>query len=537
MCYTKAQRDVLELLSVVGRLADELNLKYSLFGRQSLCCLAQDLDFDRMNPNDIRIVLPYKDYLALVGEIRCRAESLGVVLVSSFSHQNFDYIGSWLCKPNRVQLPETRKSDEIYYYAHLSLLPILPAGDTLKEAEKYVNDLRGHLSVINSRMPQPQKRTFSKLKSKLGRVRQRRLVRERRKSGLDMRDLFSYINKRLGERKYLFVDFKIISAEVVSDTEEVSFFGVKTKVFSNYKDLVENLYKKLPDRPVSELLLRGGEDLRRVQLIQLDILLEFDRICRKYDIKYNIAFGTLLGALRHKGFVPWDDDVDVNMPVEEYLRFREIVKTDLNKNKFYFRDQTIEEDCNITYAHLKMNGTVYTKKGRSRFKYHPGVFLDIVPLFNGAPWFWLHWLHTRICWFFRTACWAYVGADSEKKPGKRRYYQRLAMIGNKRAYKWFWRFATLFPKSDRMAFFNGMDRSPYNVGFVKRVGYDKMIEMEFEGYKFFGPSNYEESIWYAYGEDWSMYPPVAKRLPKNNVLIKLNGLHAYDGECFVDGRD
>ena len=60
------------------------------------------------------------------------------------------------------------------------------------------------------------------------------------------------------------------------------------------------------------------EDLRKAQLIMLDILLEFDRICKKYNINYWIDSGTLLGAKRHSGFIPWDDDIDVCMLEVEY---------------------------------------------------------------------------------------------------------------------------------------------------------------------------------------------------------------------------
>ena len=61
--------------------------------------------------------------------------------------------------------------------------------------------------------------------------------------------------------------------------------------------------------------------LRQMQLIQLECLTELDRICRKHNIKYSIDGGTLLGAVRHRGFIPWDDDIDVIMERKEYERF------------------------------------------------------------------------------------------------------------------------------------------------------------------------------------------------------------------------
>lgn len=77
-----------------------------------------------------------------------------------------------------------------------------------------------------------------------------------------------------------------------------------------------------------------GSTLRNMQLRLLDILVEIDRICRKHNIQYWIDFGTLLGAVRHEGFIPWDDDIDVAMPTADYYRFLEIAPHELPDSLF-----------------------------------------------------------------------------------------------------------------------------------------------------------------------------------------------------------
>lgn len=80
------------------------------------------------------------------------------------------------------------------------------------------------------------------------------------------------------------------------------------------------------------------KELRQVQLTQLEMLTEVDRIYSKCGIHYNIIAGTLLGAVRHGGYIPWDDDADVAFLREEYEKFRIACETELDHTRFYFQD-------------------------------------------------------------------------------------------------------------------------------------------------------------------------------------------------------
>ena len=76
-------------------------------------------------------------------------------------------------------------------------------------------------------------------------------------------------------------------------------------------------------------------DRKKVQEKEVEILSEFDRLCKKHNIKYTLAGGTMLGAIRHKGFIPWDDDIDVYVLRNDFLKIRKIFPKELSSNFFY----------------------------------------------------------------------------------------------------------------------------------------------------------------------------------------------------------
>ncbi len=120
-------------------------------------------------------------------------------------------------------------------------------------------------------------------------------------------------------------------------------------------------------------------ELEKVQKIEFDMLLELDRICRKHNIKYVLAYGTLIGALRHKGFIPWDDDIDVCMLRQDYIRFKEICKTELNEKYFYQSHDTDAEYYHL-FDKIRANGTIFKETFLKNYNIHHGVYIDIFPV-------------------------------------------------------------------------------------------------------------------------------------------------------------
>jgi LPS biosynthesis protein len=111
--------------------------------------------------------------------------------------------------------------------------------------------------------------------------------------------------------------------------------------------------------------------------IRLDVLVEVDDFCRKNNLRYFLAFGTLLGAIRHKGYIPWDDDTDIMMPRKDL----EIFKRTFKSEKYKYSDVDTEFGYEFPFSRITCNDT-YNKQGLIA-KYY-GVNVDLYPI-DGLP--------------------------------------------------------------------------------------------------------------------------------------------------------
>ena len=126
-------------------------------------------------------------------------------------------------------------------------------------------------------------------------------------------------------------------------------------------------------------IIRDEFDLRRLQLTQLEILKVIDAFCKKHHIHYSLYAGTLLGAVRHKGFIPWDDDLDICMKRSEYNRF---VKTWLREGPegYIIQNKEIEPNYVQSFTKIRKDHTAFLQEEFERGKWHTGIFVDVFPI-------------------------------------------------------------------------------------------------------------------------------------------------------------
>lgn len=124
-------------------------------------------------------------------------------------------------------------------------------------------------------------------------------------------------------------------------------------------------------------------ELRHLQLVILGIMKDIDELCRKNNIEYYLFGGSALGAIRHKGFIPWDDDMDIIIPHRHYAKFIKACREQLDPEKYYIQETLV--DWSMLFSKIRLKGTYFEEPGvTDTIREHRGIFLDVFRLDN-AP--------------------------------------------------------------------------------------------------------------------------------------------------------
>lgn len=245
------------------------------------------------------------------------------------------------------------------------------------------------------------------------------------------------------------------------------------------------------------------ELLKQLRKIQIKILDVFVEICETHKLTYWLDGGTLLGAIRHQGFIPWDDDIDLAMPVNDYKLFLKIAQKELPKDIFLQTSKT-DKGYKQSFSKLRDNNSTFIEINElPTSDYHQGIYIDIFPMvrYPLLPTFFLHWLVKIIS---KTRYKPYVLKNNSFK------YKFTFLIAN-----FFWLASSLI-KSNYYANF------PEDNGYNLIHSYKKLFplaKVNFEGKEYNAPGYTSDYLIDLYGENYLILPPKEKQITHAAIIL------------------
>lgn len=260
---------------------------------------------------------------------------------------------------------------------------------------------------------------------------------------------------------------------------------------------------------------------RELQIAELEILKKTVAVIKKHSLRYSLAGGTLLGAVRHHGFIPWDDDIDIMMPIADYNRFVECASDGMSADFFL---QTYETDnYHRFYAKVRKNNTTMQEKNDSAPDSHCGVWIDIFPIIgvrNSKEWIEKQkrkmMRYKKL--YYKVSCgspWKNLSADKKilrmipspiKRVLLRTLYNHLFADMSKCSYCcYLWGEERIEPRFDSEMF-------------------TETSEVMFEGRGFPAPKRWDEYLTVLYG-DYMTPPPEDRRSGGDHTVINIDLKH------------
>jgi len=255
-----------------------------------------------------------------------------------------------------------------------------------------------------------------------------------------------------------------------------------------------------------ENALLGG-----VQKKELQILEEVVAIFERHGLKYYLYGGTLIGAVRHAGFIPWDDDIDIAMPRDDYERFLEIARTELPEQLFIQQPAT-DKGYYLLFTKVRDNASTFIEPGDRNIKMHQGIYIDIFPLDAASGNKLLQGIHITVVgalWrLYMAKKYTYAPGHSKLRKMKNFLYKLLPVSSGSiiRLGKWIIEKG----KSRKGKYLADFMLTPSRKRIYKSEWFKRTEKFEFEGRLYDGPAGYHEYLTHYYG-DYMQLPSEEKR--------------------------
>lgn len=255
-----------------------------------------------------------------------------------------------------------------------------------------------------------------------------------------------------------------------------------------------------------------GVDLDDIHAVLIEILDEVDRVCKKNNIKYFLSGGTLLGSIRHKGFIPWDDDIDIWMTRKNFNKFKKAIKTELN-DKYFSEDYFSNINFPLSILKIEKKGTRFVEGVFEKTDLAHCIYVDIFPLDN--IWNPLYKLQTAILIKLQAVRDYKLRKNGKEKASrlKRLVYGAMPLTLCRLLTEATMRFFNIFPTKYKNQLCH---RGRYWPKFVA-AEIEDLIETDFAGKKYPIPRAYHKILTECYG-DYMQMPPIDKQEPSHDIV-------------------
>lgn len=258
--------------------------------------------------------------------------------------------------------------------------------------------------------------------------------------------------------------------------------------------------------------------VRELQLALLEMAVAIDEICRKYKIQYSLSSGTILGAVRHGGFIPWDDDLDIMLVRGEYERFLQIPDEEFKRYGFTIQ-RAFTEEWPMFFSKVRKDGTTFIEKYPNKLKgSHQGIYIDIFPVDN---------LYDSV--LMAHIQWNAFHILAAKCLEKRGYYTNslskkiamlIARISPEKILVYFVE-ARRQKQSKNVHIFMGASVER-DVSIYPRSMFEEYTEIIFEGRKFSVVKDYENYLQISYGNYMKLPPEEERQAAIHARFVDLN---------------
>ena len=251
------------------------------------------------------------------------------------------------------------------------------------------------------------------------------------------------------------------------------------------------------------------EDIHKVQLEILDVV---DTICKENDIPYFLSGGTLLGAARHKGFIPWDDDIDLWMTRKSFKKFKKAIKTQL-PNEYCSEDYFSQKQCPLSILKIEKKGTRFVEGVFAHIPLSHCVYIDIFPL--DKVWMPAYKLQTGILIKLQAIRDYKIRGVGKGQGNKLKdiLYSLVPLSVCRTFTEFFMRCLNFLPLQQ----YNQLSHRGRYWPIFQKESIEDLIDVEFEGKLYPAPRTYDKILSDCYG-DYMQLPPKDKQMPIHDIV-------------------